>query len=281
MTDIINDSIRTTTEIMTELTAKAQESLSVPNGRRKFFERSAAIAGLSALGAAGSSLLPKIAMASTTRATTKAMNNDTLKGIIDLAATAESLAVTFYYNALQNPTGLPDVNSSANQNYFQAALTQEFEHLNALKSLGAEPVTTQFYFPSGMFTDESVFFPTAILLEEYFISAYLAAALDFSGAVSSGITTAIPYALGFAVQVMGVECEHKALLGVAANHNPPNFRVFEKALLKSVNAAAGPLEPFLTGGSGFTGLRQMPNHHEVNKIAAPYGFSFFGKEVIV
>ena len=157
--------------------------------------------------------------------------------MLNIAATAEALASMFYYQALQNQAALPDVNSAANRNYFQAAVTQEYEHLLYLGKFGGKPLKRRFYFPTTMFTDELVFFPTALLLEEYFISAYLAAAMDFSGAVSRGITTANPFALGFAVQVLGVECEHRALLGVATNINPPNGRIVETALLSSVTGA--------------------------------------------
>jgi hypothetical protein len=282
MADDIDDVLRTADEVMTELVIKAREAVSAGESRRSFFTRTAQIAGATALGAAGAGLLQPIAARAAMRRA-KPTNSDTLQEIVNIAATAESLATTFYYNALAAGTSLPDVNSTANQNYFQAATVQEFEHLNYLKiKLGATPVATQFYFPDNMFTDESVFFSTALLLEEYFISAYLAAALDFSGAVSSGITAANPFALGFAVQVMGVECEHRALLGVAANINPPNGIIIETALLDSVAAAVPPLTPFLQGGSGFssTPLAQ-PTRAMVHEIAQPYGFSFFPSYKVV
>jgi hypothetical protein len=278
MAENIDDILRTSEEVMTELVIKAREAVSAGESRRSFFARTAQIAGATALGAAGVGLLQPIAAQAAIRPA-KTTNSDTLQEIVNIAATAESLASTFYYNALAAGASLPDVNSSANQNYFQAAVTQEFLHLDYLMNhFGATPVTTQFYFPENMFTDESVFFPTAILLEEYFISAYLAAAMDFSGAVSSGITTANTFALGVAVQVLGVECEHRALLGVAANTNPPNNVVIETALLKSVADAVSPLTPFLQGGSGFSSTPIVqPTRNAVNHISKPYDFSFFGK----
>jgi hypothetical protein len=279
MTDTIDDSLRTSTEVMTELVAKANESMRAGESRRSFFARTAQIAGATALGAAGVGLLQPIAA----RAAGKPPkgNSDTTQEVIDIAATAEALASTFYYHALEAGDKLPNVNSTANMNYFQAAITQEYDHLEYLQRLGATPATTQFYFPDGMFTDETVFFPTALLLEEYFIAAYLAAALDFSGAVSSGITTANPYALGFAVQVLGVECEHRALLGVANNVTPPNDRIIEAALLKSVADAVVPLKPFLAGGSGYKGPVALPARHKIDKISWPYDFSFFPHYKIV
>jgi hypothetical protein len=231
------------------------------------------LAGATALGVAGVDILQPVAA----RAATSNRNTDTTQEVLNLAATAEALASTFYYYALQAGSALPDVNNTANQNYFQAAVTQEYEHLLILAKLGGTAVTKRFYFPTNMFTDEKVFFPTALLLEEYFISAYLAAALDFSGAVSAGITTANPVALGFAVQVLGVECEHRALLGVAANISPPNDRIIETALLSSVAQAVGPLTPFLAGGEGFVGPIELPTASAINTAASPYGFSFFPK----
>ena len=279
MADYDDEMMRTSTDVMTELVSKARESVAAGESRRSFFTKTAKIAGATALGSAGVGLLQPVAMQSAIAKTTG--NSDTLQGILDIAATAESLAITFYYQALQNQAGLPNVNSAANRNYFQAALIQEYTHLLYLTKLGGKPLQAAYHFPTNMFTDETVFFPTSMLLEEYFISAYLAAAIDFSGAVSSGITTANPYALGFAVQVLGVECEHRALLNVAANVNPPNDRLLEHALLKTVNDAVAPLTPFLSGGSGFSGPVGRPSQSDVNTIAQPYGFSFFPRPKIV
>jgi hypothetical protein len=280
MTDRVDDAFRTSTEVMTELVAKAKEAAAIGESRRAFFTKTAKIAGATALGAAGAGLLQPIAARAAAGAGT-ITNKDTVADILNIAATAEALAVTFYYNALENQAGLPDVNSVANRNYFQAASIQEYEHLHYLQKLGGGALATSFYFPDNMFTDESVFFPTALLLEEFFIAAYLVAALDFSGAVSSKITTADPYALGFAVQVLGVECEHRALLGVAASINPPNAKVFETPLVKSIKGAAGALTPFLTGGSGYSGPYHLPSTGAVNTTAQPYGFSFFPKEIVI
>jgi hypothetical protein len=271
MADIVDEALRDTGEVMQELVLKAGEARRAGRTRRDFFASTAKLAGATALGAAGAGLLQPIAA----RAATSAGNTDTAQDILDIAATAEALAVTFYYNGLQAGMALPDVNSTANQNYFQAAAIQENEHLLYLRKFGAAKPTHHFYFPTNMFTDESVFFQTALTLEAYFISAYLAAALDFSGAVSSNMTTANPTFLGFAVQVLGVECEHRALLGVAANVNPPNGIIIESALVKTVQDAGAALKPFLKGGDGYAGPVSLPAASEVNSAAQPYGFSFF------
>jgi len=264
--------------VMTELVAKAKEARAEGASRRTFFMRTAKLAGATVLGAAGISLLQTTAA----RAATSTPSDDTVQDILNIACTAETLAITFYYEALNRPMQLPDVNSTANRNYFQAALTQELEHFEYLKSLGGSTLAKKFYFPEDMFSDEKVFFPTALLLEEYFISAYLAAAMDFSGAYSSNITTASPSLIGAAVQILGVECEHRALLGVAANINPPNNVIAETALLTSVNGAVPALTPFLSGGSGFSTVASYaPSVSKIDAASAPYDTSFFKKPTYV
>jgi hypothetical protein len=128
-----------------------------------------------------------------------------------------------------------------------------------------------------MFTDETVFFPTASLLEDFFISAYIAAGREFSGAVSQGIKTVDPNAIGLTAQIGGIECEHRALLRVAANLNPPNNRLIESALVKRVSDAASALTPFLEGGDGYEGPYSMPSRGEVNLEAGMYNFKSFPK----
>ena len=270
MNDDIDDMFGQTGSVMTELVTLARDAHEAGASRRSFFAKTAVLAGSSALGAAGIGLLQPIAA----RAATAAVVEDTTKEILSIAATAESLAVTFYFHALGSAT-LPNVNSTANRNYFQAATVQEFEHLHILDKLGGAPLATEFYFPAGMFREESVFFPTASLLEDYFISAYIAAAQEFSGVVSQGIRTANVTAIGLAVQIAGIECEHRALLRVAANLNPPNNRIIESALLKSVSGALSPLTPFLEPGPGFVGPFKMPHRGAVHGITLPYSFKSF------
>lgn len=278
MSDLLHDAFKQTGEVMDELTAKAREANAVGTSRRNFFAGTAKLAGATALGAAGIGLVQPLAAAAAVAPTTS--STDTTKDILNVAATAEALASTFYYHALESHF-LPDVNSSANRNYFQAALIQEYTHLEILRSLHGAPAVRKFYFPENMFKDETVFFTTASLLEDYFISAYIAAAMEFSGAVSSGIRKANPVAIGLAVQIAGVECEHRALLRVASNANPANNRLIESALIASVSDAVAPLTPFLTGGSGFVGPYNLPSQSACDTTAQPYGFSFFPSYTIV
>jgi len=266
MSDRQTDQFTETGTVVTELVAKAREARAQGRSRRDFFASTAKLAGATALGAAGISMLQPIAARA---ATGTAASDDTIADILNIAATAELLATTFYWQALNSPF-LPSVHSSANLNYFQAALSQEYEHLMFLKAAGGTPLATKFYFPNEMFGSETVFFRTASLLEDYFISAYIAATLDFSGAYSSGITTANPTLIGIAAQIMGVEAEHRALLRVAANQSPPNNRLVESALIPSVKSAVAPLMPFLANASGFHGPFTPPTLGAINQLTMPY-----------
>ncbi len=277
MPDSLLDSFRETGEIASELQHKALEAQARGESRRSFFRNTAALAGSTVLGAAGIEVLqPATALAAHPEC------KSSFQEIVDIAATAEFLAVTFYYLALQSPSGLPNVNSQANRNYFQAALTQEYIHEETLASLGAKPLATKFYFPDNMFTSETVFFATSQILETYFIGAYLAAAREFSGLISKGIMAANPVGIGLAVQTAGIECEHRALLRVAANENPPNDRAFELAVVRCVEDAAQALGPFLQGGTGFSGTPiSVPRRTDVEATAKPYDFRFFAPVHIV
>jgi len=154
MTDVTKDSVLETGTVMTELVAKAREARTAGQSRRDFFANSAKLAGATALGAAGVNILLPVAARA---ASTTLPSTDTVADILNIACTAESLAITFYYQALAHQDLLPDVNNSANRNYFQAALLQELEHLNHLVTLGGKTLATSFYFPDGMFTEERCF----------------------------------------------------------------------------------------------------------------------------
>jgi len=84
------------------------------------------------------------------------------------------------------------------------------------------------------------------------------------------------------VQIAGVECEHRALINVAANINPPNNRLVEQALVKTVQDAVTPLTPFLGGGTGFSATPiSVPSIAAIDTIAAPYTMSTFPKAIFV
>ncbi|MFN8451918.1 MAG: ferritin-like domain-containing protein [Anaerolineae bacterium] len=130
--------------------------------------------------------------------------DDDLQTIINLASTAELFATTHYLAAINAAAdlGLDDAQVA----YMKAGFLAEQDHLELLKSLGAQPVVTEFYVPGNLFSDIGVFTATTEVAETAFTSAYLAAVRIFS---KSADTT--PYAVTCA-QIAAVEQTHLALI---------------------------------------------------------------------
>lgn len=182
-----------------------------------------------------------------------AAGSDSTQSIINAALTAEQIATSFYYQGVAGPTAsrLGPVHNNNNLNYFQAALYQEYQHIQLLSSLGATSLTGSsaptLYFPDGTFDKASSFLSLLDTLENAFIGAYLAAVNYWS------TNSALVYAEA-AAQIMGVEAEHRALGRVASGSNPPNNLVLEDAAFASVSDAVPALLPFVEGGSGFAAV---------------------------
>jgi hypothetical protein len=162
---------------------------------------------------------------------------ETVQQIIDIAATAEALAVTAIGGAIQSALEGRLALDAEQIQFLKAARASEQAHYEVLVSAGATPLTLTFTVPDArIVTDVGVLLTTAINLEEAFIAAYLAAAQQF--AILGG-----PDLVKVALQIGGVEAEHRAQLrfyaiagGVISG--VPNDVAFEKALFTSVGAAA-------------------------------------------
>ncbi len=129
---------------------------------------------------------------------------DTEQSIINTAATAEELAVVFYYHGVKNAAKLGI--SGQNLSYLQAALVEEQLHLNYLLSAGAVPLTSTFSFPHGWntFENQGTFINTLQQLETDFESAYLAAVKEFGELGLFDLAVV-------AGQIATIEAEHRAL----------------------------------------------------------------------
>ena len=185
------------------------------------------------------------AMAST------AATTDTAAQIFTAALIAEDLAITTYYNilvgaAIQDPnlagTGGTPNNVASNGSvinvaYLQAALAEELQHAQLLRTLlnintngsadASVGVPTSFYFPSGTFNTLPNFLPTLITLETAFIGAYMTAVQEFASMAAgyngfsatqtnpAGGTYTQAQLINFAkvcAAILGVESEHRALV---------------------------------------------------------------------
>jgi hypothetical protein len=167
--------------------------------------------------------------------------------IVNVAATAEALAVTVLTAAVGNASTLGLTGLVLD--VVQAALAEELIHLQVLRDvLGGAPITKTFYVPDPkILTDQATFLGTLEVAENLFIAAYMAACREFA-------ELGQPLLAKVAYQTGAVEAEHRVLvraaLALAGNTAdvPPNNKAFETDLVLYVADAAK-----LLGQLGFLG----------------------------
>jgi hypothetical protein len=250
---------------------------------RRAFLKTTNIVGLSA--AAATLMGANRLMAA---ATPKGIPVDTPSQIFTAALVAEDLATTFYYNGLvggviqdpnlAGPGGTandpnPTDSNPGNVNYLQAALYQEIQHANLLRSLlgisspSSDPYQT-FYFPAGVFETLTPFINLLEALENAFIGAYSIAAFEFAQLAAFTAVEQITYKkMGMytpddleyfaevAATILGVESEHRVLGRVISSANPANNLNYEStdgltSVYNGANSAVAALTPFLTSSTG-------------------------------
>ncbi len=177
--------------------------------------------------------------------------------ILNLAATAETLATTFYYAALTSAKFRLDDEDIL---YLKLALDAEKYHLDFLMANGGRALTNQFYVPANLLNDAALFVKVGADAETAFVGAYLAATRRFAelGADRLAGTTA---------QHACSEAQHLALVreigGFAPNNLPLPLPIYY-----NVSDAVPTLAPFLQGGAGFIGPVMAPS---AAQIAAALG----------
>lgn len=269
---------------LAEITTLAGKALN----RRKFLKGS----GMAGLGVAsatflGGSLTPLLAQATNPKpnavlnSTGKRPTtiHDTPADIFTAALVAEDLATTFYYNGLTGaviqdpnlagPGGTPHHPNPNNSNpgnvaYLQAALSEEIDHADLMRSLlglggsGQDPYQT-FYFPAGTFDTLAPFLALLDALENAFIGAYLTAVQEFAVLAVNGATgytsDQLEYFAKVAASIGAVESEHRVLGRVIGNMNPANQKAYEQtdgltSLANGPNSAVDALAPFLNPSNG-------------------------------
>jgi Ferritin-like domain len=257
---------------------------------RRAFVRGAGLAGLgaAAVGLTGCGSTSMMAQSSSV---------DTVQQIFTAALIAESVGITFYYNgltaqaiitdtALAGPGGTAtNVSESGeldNVGYLRAALSEEIQHSNLLRTLtggttaSGDPIQ-QFYFPTGTFQNMTTFISTLDALESAFIGAYMTAVQELAlmlGNVSPYSSTQMdntgkaytPAQLAnfakVAASILGVESEHRALgrsIGGSdfASTIPANNLNYESTdglttVYNGAGSAVTALTPFVqAGANGF------------------------------
>jgi hypothetical protein len=217
---------------------------------------------LKGVGAGGGALALSQVMFGLPVALAQEMADDDTQTIINLASTAELLAVTHYWNAIN---GSMDI--SADLGYFKAALIAEKDHYDLLVSLGAQPVVTEFYYPNGVFDDIATFAAVTEVAETAFVGAYLAATRIFAnaGATPFAVTTA---------QIAAVEESHRNFVRGLGGLLPNNVS-YAPYSISNVSEAVPVLTPFLDGsGEGFTGPFAPPSDDDINAFRTELGDAF-------
>ena len=166
--------------------------------------------------------------------TALADSGESLQSIINVALTAELLAVTTYGNAIANFKQLGfDDGTGVNLGYLVGALAAESDHVSVLQLLGGQPLASTFSYPAGakMFSDGPTFAATLEALETAFVAAYMAA-------VKEGAAAGRPDVAQLASRFMAVEAEHRVNARNLANLIPSNNSSFEARLFDTVGQAA-------------------------------------------
>lgn len=169
-----------------------------------------------------------------------AASNESIQDIINIAATAEALAVTLSGAVL---AGASKYDGGKGLSPFlvtviKAVQAEEQDHYNYLASAGAKPLTLTFTVPQNLvsITNDSKALLTFIQqAETVFIGAYTAAAQEFAN-------LGHPELSQVAYQIGGVECEHRALVNYGLGISPPNNLGFEMAPYHNVAEAAAVIQ---------------------------------------
>jgi hypothetical protein len=170
-----------------------------------------------------------------------------IKNILNVAITAEQLAVTFYTQAFAHSNRLGF--GEAARLDIAATLVEEQIHEQFLAKQKAKALTNKFSFPFGRQTFEKLelFIKVQLQLETLFVAAYIAAAREFA-------ILKRPDLVQIAVQIGTVESEHRIIGRAIGGLRPANNHAFSPALLNRVGDAVNILKKdgFLTPKPGNT-----------------------------
>jgi hypothetical protein len=185
---------------------------------------------------------------------------DSIQTILNIAITAEHLAVTFYTQVLNNEYWL-GFSDNAHLD-IKAALIEEQLHALFLAKQGAKPLVSKFSFPHGKdtFRDFNHFIQTQQLLETLFVAAYIVAAKEFA-------MLKRPDLVQIAGQIGTVEAEHRVIGRAIGGLRPANNHVFSPIVVQKVSDAVTVLKKqgFLNpvNGNSFTYQQVDTNYSDV------------------
>ena len=187
------------------------------------------------------------------------LGND-IQTIINLAATAETLATTHYYTVLTDsnvPLTPAEIES------LSAFLDAELQHLEYLNAAGAETLTTDYFFPDNLYNDRQQLADITEIMETSFIAAYLASTRQFA-AMGQSLLAAT------AAQVAAIEQEHLSIVRVIGGKRATNV-AFARPLFYSIGEAVPVLQPFLEGGENYSGPISYPGPEAIRDVIRDVG----------
>ena len=200
-----------------------------------------------------------------------AQEEESVQDILNVAATAEALAVTVVGAALASAAegGYDEAIPEAVAAVLQAMRAADEAHLNFLREAGGEPLTLEFTVPvrrsgaaSDILTDSATLLSTAAVLKGALVAAYLAAARRFAALGEPGLVKA-------AYQIGAVEAEHRVLAAHVVGIRPANNVAFAEAMFETVGGAAQALtELGWLGGDGPTITYPGPGEIDAGGLTA-------------
>ena len=129
-----------------------------------------------------------------------------LQEVLDFLVTQEQLSVTFLSAAIERAGDTP---SAAFLPVLRNAVTAEFHHVEALRKVGGQPLTTKYWLPDAAFDDGGVgLFSTAEIVESVEISLYLIGVSAYARAQDE-------QGARLCAEAMGTEAVHRALVRFA------------------------------------------------------------------
>ncbi len=168
--------------------------------------------------------------------------------IVNLIATAETLAVTFYYTALTGATFHIDERAVAS---LAVVMDAEMGRLDTLRSLGGRSLNDRFYLPDRMLSDARVFVDAGLTIEATLAGAYLAATHQFAA-------LGRPPLAATAARHAASAAQHLTLIGHLAGLAPHDVARPAPAFRRVADAAPA-LTPFLTKSAGYSELARIPS----------------------
>ncbi|MBX3065624.1 MAG: ferritin-like domain-containing protein [Anaerolineae bacterium] len=215
--------------------------------RRNFLKGSAVVAGASTFGF--------VQLFGYDRLTARAQEGDSVELMLNLAATAETLACTHYHAVL---TDSNIALTPAEVSYLKSALDTELQHLEFLNANKARSVADEFYFPRNVYTDRDQFSMITEQAEMAFVAAYLASVRRIAELGN-------PLLAATAAQVAVTEQVHLALIRQIGGR-VPNHVSLGQALFMNTSEALPVLQGFLEGGADFAGPRKFPGAEAIRSV---------------